>query len=247
MFVRFHMTVLAALFATCAFARESVVFFSAHPDDTEGFAATAFLLKEKYDIYVADFTGGERGCGMVKFLSGWTMAKRLDEEKAALALLGAEPLYIGEVNGESCATPRAILRMTRLLKEIRPKAVFTHWPIDTHDDHRNCAIAVMKAVENLQSAPEFYFFEVLRCQTMNWHPLYSVDVTSTIEKKKELLRKYECQNAGDSLVKEKVSQAACRGGQRVPAVAFAETFTSLSGRRIEGGVLESLAETALVR
>lgn len=226
-------------------ARETVLFFAAHPDDTEGFAATAFLLKEKYDIRVVDFTGGERGCGEAKYLNGWTKAKRMQEEKNALALLGTEPFFVGEIDGEACATPRAITAMTRLLKEIRPRAVFTHWPVDAHPDHRNCAIAAIKAVQNLEKVPEFYFFEVLMDQTLNWHPLYLVDVSSTISLKQELLRKYECQNEGDTLVQEKTRQAALRGKERRPSSTFAETFTTFDGNRIRNGVLEGLKETAL--
>ena len=76
-----------------------------------------------------------------------------------------------------------------------------------------------------------YFYEVLLCQTANWHPLYSVDVTRTMAKKQEMLSKYACQNAGNELVKEKTSQAALRGSQRVPKCAYAETLTASRSRR----------------
>ena len=222
--------------------RESVVFVAAHPDDTEGFAATAFLLKEKYDLYVVDFTGGERGCGEVKYLSGWTKAKRAQEEKEALAMLGTEPLFVGEIDGEACATPRAIATLTRFLRQVRPRAVFTHWPVDEHPDHRNCSIATIAAVEQSGNRPEFYFYEVLLDQTRNWHPIYSVDVSSTMKLKQELLAKYECQNPDNALVKEKTAQAAIRGKTRVPAVPYAETFATFDGRPLPGGVLAGLKE-----
>ena len=235
------------LTSVLAFARDSVVFFAAHPDDTEGFAATAFLLKETYDVYVVDFTGGERGCGEVKYLSGWTKAKRAEEEKAALAMLGTEPLYVGEVDGEACATPRAIQTMVRLLREIKPKAVFTHWPVDAHADHRSCAIAAIQAARSVDPRPELYFFEVLIAQTHNWHPIYSVDVSSTMSLKQDLLRKYACQNENDELVQVKTRQAALRGSQRVPAAAYAETFTTFDGKPLPQGVLAELKQTAVVR
>ena len=235
------------LSAMTAAARDAVVFFAAHPDDTEGFAATAFLLKEKYDVRVVDFTCGERGCGEENYLNGWTKAKRMAEEKSALALLDAEPFYVGEIDGEACATPRAVSEMIRFLKELKPKAVFTHWPVDLHRDHRQCAIAAMQAVQSIDFKPELYFFEVLMEQTRNWNPLYSVDVTRTMGLKQALLRKYESQNKDDELVRHKTRQAALRGSERRPAVKYAETFTTLDGRRIEGGVLESLPETASLR
>ena len=45
--------------------REKIVFISAHPDDTEGFAATAFLLRNRYELHVIDLTHGELGLGRV--------------------------------------------------------------------------------------------------------------------------------------------------------------------------------------
>lgn len=234
-----------ALAATTTAAKDMVVFLGGHPDDTEGFAATAFLLKEKYDVRVVDYTGGERGCGEVKYLNGWTKQKRMEEEKAALAMLGTEPLYVGEIDGESRVTPQTVTTIQRLLIELKPKAVFTHWPVDTHLDHRHCAAATIQAVQCLDVKPELYFYEVLTKQTLNWNPLYSVDVTATMARKQELLRKYTCQNRNDALTVHKTEQAELRGSDRVPVAKYAETFTTFDGKRIEDGVLEALKETAV--
>ena len=223
--------------------RASVVFVGAHPDDTEGFAATAFLLRERYDLHVVDFTGGERGCGEEKFRSGWTKAKRLAEENAACAFLGAKVHWIGEVDGEACATPRTVERIGELLRTLKPKAVFTHWPVDGHPDHMHCATAVQTAVLRMKERPELYFFEVIPGETANWHPLYSVDVTATMDRKTEMMRMYECQNENDWLAKEKIDQATRRGRERVPSCRYAETFTTYDGLPIAGGVLEGLVET----
>ena len=43
--------------------KESIVFIDAHPDDAEGFGATAFLLRDKFDLHVVDLTHGELGLG----------------------------------------------------------------------------------------------------------------------------------------------------------------------------------------
>lgn len=224
-------------------AREAVVFIGAHPDDTEGFAATAFLLRDKYDLHVVDFTGGERGCGEEKFRSGWTKAKRLAEENVACSFLGAKVHWIGEIDGEACATPRTVQKIGELLRDLKPKAVFTHWPVDGHPDHMHCATAVQTAVLRSKARPEFYFFEVIPGETANWHPLYSVDVTATMDLKTKMMRMYECQNENDWLAKEKIAQATRRGRERVPSCRYAETFTTYDGLPIAGGVLERLVET----
>lgn len=45
MITRMTITLVAVLLAASAWARPSIFFVGAHPDDSEGFAATAFLLR----------------------------------------------------------------------------------------------------------------------------------------------------------------------------------------------------------
>ena len=85
-------------------AKEAVVFVGAHPDDSEGFAATAFLLKDRYDIHVVDLTRGELGLGWPGFYDGSTAATRVAEERMACALLGATVHFLEEKDGSACRT-----------------------------------------------------------------------------------------------------------------------------------------------
>lgn len=232
--------------ASVVSARESVFFVGAHPDDTEGYAATAFLLRGKYDIHVVDLTHGELGLGAAGLEDGSTAKRRTAEEEAACAYLGATPHFLHETDGSAYASKPSVDALAELLRQHKPKAVFTHWPVDTHCDHVQTAAVVARALNESGLKPERYFYEVLMSQTKNWCPIYSVDVTATITNKQEMLRKYACQNAGDALVKEKTEQARIRGRQRTPVCAFAETFTTFDGAPIFGGVLAPLKETALV-
>lgn len=231
--------------ATMGFAKESIVFVAAHPDDTEGFAGTAFLLREKYDIHVVDVTRGELGLGMPGFKDGSTAKTRMAEEREACRYLGATPHFLFEKDGFACAGQESVDALAKLLKELNPRAVFMHWPIDSHSDHVQATALAVHALQEAgmrpkKTRPERYFYEVLRGQTLNWHPIYSVDISSTITNKQEMLRKYVCQNSGDGMVREKTEQAAARGTERYPHVPFAETFTTYSGLVIPGGVLEDL-------
>jgi len=229
-------------------AKESVMFVGAHPDDSEGFAATAFLLKDKYDIHVVDVTRGERGFGLRGFYDGTTGARRVAEEYDACALLGATPHFLCEKDSIAIASQESIDTLARLIRDIGPKAIFTHWPIDVHTDHAMTAAIVAGAMRQARSYPaELYYFEVLRSQTRNYKPIYSVDVSATMTNKVEMLRHYVCQNGNDKLVKQKLQQAKERGAERSPAVAYAETFTTFSGEPIKNGVLEKLQETTIIR
>ena len=243
--------VAAVALSFSGMAREAIVFVGAHPDDTEGFAATAFLLRDKYDLHVVDLTRGERGLGAKGLADGSTGRIRVREEQEACRLLGATPHFLCEVNGRCHASAQAAAELTALLKEIRPKAVFSHWPVDKHSDHVQCAATVAFSLDELWVSenwrPQFYFYEVLPGQTRNWSPIYSVDVTKTMDLKSAMLRKYACQNPDDSLVRAKVAQAERRGRERDPPCRYAETYTTFDGKPIKGGVLEELPETAILK
>ena len=233
-------------------AKDAIVFVGAHPDDSEGFAATAFLLKDRYDIHIVDLTRGELGLGWPGFYDGSTAATRMAEERRACALLGATVHFLDEKDGSACASERSAAALTRLLLRLKPRAVFTHWPVDAHADHVQAAAVTARALRDSLPAfdpgprPERYFFEVLPSQTQNYRPLYYVDVSRTMASKLELLRCYACQNKDDSLAKVKLAQAKRRGAERVPRADCAETFTTFDGRPIPGGVLEELPETATI-
>jgi len=227
--------------------KPAIFFIGAHPDDSEGFAATAFLLRDKYDLHIVDLTCGELGLGRDGLLDGSTARKRVAEEEAACAYLHATAHFLGEVDGSAYASKIGVEKLATLIRTHKPVAIFTHWPVDMHSDHVQTSALALKAVREAQWTGEYYFYEVLRCQTLNFRPLYSVDVSSTISNKVEMLRKYVCQNPEDELVREKVLQARDRGAERTPPCLSAEVFTTYDGTRIVGGVLERLKETVLLK
>ena len=253
-FRRLRIFCVALLLTAAVFARESVVFVGAHPDDSEGFAATAFLLRDKYDLHVVDLTRGERGLGRAGMLDGSTARIRVAEEQAACRFLGATPHFLCETNGCCHASRLAAEMLMSILRELKPRAIFTHWPVDGHSDHVQAMATVSFALDAFRrekwramSEPELYFYEVVPGETEQFPALYSVDVTKTMDLKTEMLRCYACQNADDSLVRTKIAQAGVRGAERLPPVRFAEVFTTFDGKRIPNGVLEGLPETAFAR
>ena len=169
------------------------------------------------------------------------------EENAACRLVPAVPHFLCEVNGDCHASARAVEELQALLAEFRPRAVFTHWPLDRHADHVQCAAVVASALDALFRRdgwkPELYFYEVLEEQTCQFRPCYSVDISSTLARKVEMLRCYACQNSDDELVRAKVEQARKRGRERRPPVDAAEVFATLDGLPVEGGVLADIEES----
>ena len=63
-FVQPLAALMTAVFAAgTSLAAEKVIFLGAHPDDSEGYAGTAFLLAKNYEIHMVDLTRGELGLG----------------------------------------------------------------------------------------------------------------------------------------------------------------------------------------
>lgn len=222
-------------------AKDALFFVGAHPDDSEGYAATAFLLREKYDIHVIDLTRGEMGLGRPGFIDGSTAERRMKEEAAACAFLGATPHFLDEIDGFAAAGQASVDRLAGLIEHFKPVAIFTHWPVDGHVDHVQTAAVTRNAIRKAGWRGEFYFFEVSLSQTRNYAPLYFVDVTKTLDSKLKMLRCYPCQNERDGMAQANAMRARHRGAAR--GVAAAETFTTFDGRRIPGGILEKLPET----
>ena len=221
--------------------KESIVFIDAHPDDAEGFGATAFLLRDKFDLHVVDLTHGELGLGRKGLLDGSTAATRTEEERRACKMLGATPHFLAEIDGDAHAGGSSVSLLSNLLQELHPRAVFTHWPVDIHQDHVQAAAVTAHALWRLDYQPEVYFFEVMLAQTSNFRPLYYVDVSNVMERKTALLRCYACQNQNDSIVRDNLKRSRIRGAEAAPPVIAAETFTTHDGCPIPGGVLEPFA------
>ena len=161
-----------------------IVFVAAHPDDTEGFAATAFLLRDKYELHVVALTHGEKGLGLAGLVDGTTGARRTQEEAEACALLGATPHFLAEIDGDAYASGGSVGLLAEILRALHPVAVFTHWPVDGHRDHAVCGILVLDAWRRLDRRFELYYFEVMSgTQTQMFHPSDWVDITTTRDRK----------------------------------------------------------------
>ena len=226
--------------------RDAVLLVCAHPDDLEGCLGLALLMRSKYAVQVVDFTRGEGGCGEAGYLDGSTAVKRIAEERSICKALGCDPIFLSQINfrGRAYAEPYVTAELERIIVERRPKAVFAHWPVDTHPDHVQCSAAVQHALFNVKRdhgfSCELYFFEETVQQTMNFHPQYYVDISPVMSEATELIGRYVCQN-GTMLAENKKKRTAAHGRSAPRPVKFAEPYATFSGKPLRGGVLEEFA------
>ena len=89
-----------------------------------------------------------------------TAAIRTAEAEKACAILKARPLFAGQTDGSTEVNAARYDEFFKLLDGEKPDVVFTHWPVDSHRDHRVMSLLVYDAW--LKSGKKFalFYFEV---------------------------------------------------------------------------------------
>lgn len=161
-----------------------VIVVGAHPDDPEtGCGGTmALFAGEGHEVVSAYLTRGEAG------IAGKTHDEaasiRTAEALKACGILGARPEFLGQIDGNCEITKERYQVMSDFFKKEKPDIIFTHWPIDTHRDHRVCSVLVYDAWLNSGRKQPLYYFEVMTGQqTQNFVPTDYTDITPFVEQK----------------------------------------------------------------
>jgi N-acetylglucosamine malate deacetylase 1 len=85
---------------------------------------------------------------------------RLAEAKKACEILKARPVYANQTNGHAIVDNPHYEAFQEILKSETPDAVFTHWPIDNHPDHRAIANLTYECWKILKRRFALYYYEV---------------------------------------------------------------------------------------
>src|SRR5207248_3821875 len=103
----------------------------------------------------------------------------------ACAILKAKPVFAGQIDGNTEVDRARYEEFARLLQAEEPDIVFTHWPVDTHRDHRAASLLVYDAWVAAHRTFDLYYFEVEQgTQTQLFHPTNYVDITQTESRKR---------------------------------------------------------------
>jgi LmbE family N-acetylglucosaminyl deacetylase len=204
-----------------------VVCVGGHPDDPEsgcgGTLASYAALGHR--VTIVYLTRGERG------IPGKSLAEaaaiRTTEAERACEILGATPVFAGQIDGATEVNGDQARRFTDLLASARPDVVFTHWPIDTHLDHQVASLLTFRAVLALQHAfPVFYFEVNAGDQTRGFAPTIFVDIGNVRETKKRALVAHVSQD-GEAIYRQHHEPMESFRG-REAGCAAAEAFARLS-------------------
>ena len=113
-------------------------------------------------------------------------ATRSAEAKKACEILKARPAYANQVNGNAVVDNPHYRAFQGLLEAENPDAVFTHWPVDNHPDHRAIANLTYEAWKQMKHRFALYYYEVSDGEDTNPFPAptHYVDITDFAGTKK---------------------------------------------------------------
>jgi len=161
-----------------------ILVIGAHPDDPEtGCGGTMALYSGLgHEVVAVYLTKGERG------ISGKSLDEsaeiRTKEAIEACKILYAKPLFIGQIDGECEINKDRYDDLHKIIEVEKPDIVFTHWPVDSHRDHRICSLLTYDAWMRSDKNFALYYYEVMTgSQTQNFHPTDYIDITTTIKQK----------------------------------------------------------------
>ena len=195
---------LAGALAAGAYADEAAmatpgqfraVVAGAHPDDPEtGCGGTIARLSDAgHEVVILYLTRGERGIKGKNY--GEAGRIRTAEAEKACEILKARPVFAGQVNGKVEVNYARYDEFLKVLKDEQPDVVFTHWPIDTHEDHRATSLLVYDAWLRMERKFGLYYFEVMTgMQTSQFSPTHYVDITATEARKRAACFAHASQN-----------------------------------------------------
>ena len=181
---------------------KKVLVIGAHPDDPESMCAGTMLKLKAMgaEVVAVYLTSGEAGIVGKNHEQARTI--RQAEARKACEVLGVRAVFLTQTDGNAEVNKERYAEMKALIEAEQPDMVITHWPIDSHRDHRVCSILVYDAWRMTGRGFDLYYSEVMTgMQTQNFTPSLWVDITDYRDKKIEAYLCHESQEL-EGAVKE---------------------------------------------
>jgi LmbE family N-acetylglucosaminyl deacetylase len=158
-----------------------VLAVGAHPDDVEfGCFGTLARLSKETSICIITLSSGELAA---------PKNTRIKEAKESAKLLNAKLNFLDYPDGNIPVNAEIINKLGSYVEEIAPQIVFTLYPHDTHQDHRNTSRVTIASCRNVK---EILFYEVPSTEK-EFHPNVFYDVTDYFSLKERSLRCHKTQ------------------------------------------------------
>lgn len=184
----------------------------AHPDDAEFLCAGTLirLVREHgWEAHIASMTPGD--CGSADLPAEEISRIRRSEGAKAAALIGATYHCLEERDLLIFYEQRSLERVTRLLREVRPRIVLTHSPADYMLDHEMTSTLARAAAFGapapnffrdrghgppLEQIPHLYYCDAIEGKDLLGRPVapgFAVDISHVLEPKAAMLAAHASQ------------------------------------------------------
>ena len=196
----------------------NVLAIGAHPDDIE-FGCGGSLIqygRKGHTVFLLILTEGE---------SGGIGSVRRTEQLNASKILQAKEAFFSNYSDTQIPVDKALItKIEETLRSVKPELIFVNYPDDTHQDHRNLAMATVSATRYVQNV---LFYE--GPTTQNFTPNVFVDIGAVLNEKLSALSAHTSQVLktnieGLSILEIAKAAATFRGIQG--RVRYAEGFVS---------------------
>lgn len=181
----------------------NILFVGAHPDDIETFAGgtAARYAQEGHSLFFCVATNGNVGSPTLS--AEEIAAIRHKEAQNGAGLVGAELIWLDFDDEFLLDTRETRLKFIEAFRIARPDVVFCHWTDDYNPDHSisgrivdDCIsmgkIPLIKTEHPpTDKIPAVYYMDTPA--GVNFVPEVYVDITSTFDKKVEMVRQHESQ------------------------------------------------------
>ena len=178
----------------------------AHPDDAEFLCAGAMirLVQEHgWKAHIASMTPGD--CGSAELPAEEISQIRRAEGARAAATIGGSYSCLEEHDLLICYNERSLEKVTRLLRQVRPRIVLTHSLADYMVDHEMTSTIVRAAVfaapipnflaernlgPLLPHIPHLYYCDAIEGKDLmgeKIQPTFCIDISGVLEKKTAML------------------------------------------------------------
>ena len=189
---------------------KKVVFVGAHPDDIELSCAGLIRNLREKGTEIFCIIGSWGGYG------GYIDDRIIEQEKSFTALSIPEYVCFGwqdtkiEVNGEN------VRKLEEVIAEENPDLIFTHYPEDTHQDHRNIA-EMVKSICYRKNKNLVYFDSN---SSLKFSPNYYEKINW--EEKKSILEIFQSQASRSNIIER--AEMKARNNGMFSETGFAEGY-----------------------
>lgn len=174
---------------------KTILVFAAHPDDEMTMAGTMSKASDLgVRVVVAQSTNGSEGYPKPEMEKTIVKVRRKEADEAD-KVLGVERIHLGHDDMALVNDKATFKQFIKVIRKVRPDAIFTHGPHDLHRDHlATSAISIEARWQAGQpvstklgppwQTPHFYFYKGVR----GADPNYEVDIAGYAHKAAEARR-----------------------------------------------------------